>query len=941
MAYFDNRPQHFRLVAVLYAGALLVLAGMNFVRNASRATDENLFRTSPSRLYVIRSLATVLPAAGLQAGPQAAVARADSVRAGDFLIACNRREIEDAADWQQARQGVAPDSVIALKLFRPAQGEGFTIRLAAAALPDSCVLELPPSIYIVGVEKGGASDRAGLLPGDVILRINQQSFRDAVDADRIMRRAGSGQTIDYEVRRGPRSLTLHVTLARLGVSLGMVISLLIGLAFLGLGLFLTLHRPRIRAARLVGLVFMAFSFPVLLTHQQGAEAGLLSQILFAAIIANILFGTATGIHSSFYFPKERPELLQNPWLGRVPYVLAAAAFAVIGGLGFAQSALARLLFLATLGLMLLYYFVVFLIHRRQCSVEYKRLSRSFKAIAAAAVVGMLVLNLLLVRKVDQANTGVLLLPLLLLPGGYLYFIGRHRLLDVNLRVRRNTQYTIVSAVWTVLLLLLMVTALAWLPKLKLNLPDIRFNRGYLEIGALPMSPDQHQFAEKIILMALAMALIFVFQKLGRAGQNWIARLFHRESYDYRVATSELAEVMATKLSMVDLARGIVKKLAELMHLERVGVMFFQNQKVCCCQEAYGFDGEEWQAFCIATDQQIVQVLEKFRSESRFTVDYLPDDLKDNFYHHGFRHLIPIRFKEKLVGTLLLGEKLSEAAYTHEDFAILTAVAKQASVAVENAFLYEELAEQERLKHELAIARRIQLASLPQTTPAIAGLEIAGVSIPAHEVGGDYFDYLNGKPHKITVIVGDVSGKGTSAALYMSKVQGILRSLHDFGLSPRDLFIRANHLLRQALERKSFVTSIGADFDTQARRLVLARAGHLPLFHYCAPAQAVVKVTPRGLGLGLDEEFIFAAELEEKTIPYAAGDVFLFVTDGVTEADDGHGGEFGEEPLIDILLRHHHRPAAQIRDQLITALRGFSNNTEQRDDQTIVVVKATP
>jgi serine phosphatase RsbU (regulator of sigma subunit) len=105
------------------------------------------------------------------------------------------------------------------------------------------------------------------------------------------------------------------------------------------------------------------------------------------------------------------------------------------------------------------------------------------------------------------------------------------------------------------------------------------------------------------------------------------------------------------------------------------------------------------------------------------------------------------------------------------------------MAMENAFLYEELAEKERMKHELAIARRIQLASLPQKTPVVKGLEIAGSSLPALEVGGDFFDYLNGSTDHLTVVVGDVSGKGTSAALYMSKVQGILRSLHPREPSP--------------------------------------------------------------------------------------------------------------------------------------------------------------
>ena len=253
---------------------------------------------------------------------------------------------------------------------------------------------------------------------------------------------------------------------------------------------------------------------------------------------------------------------------------------------------------------------------------------------------------------------------------------------------------------------------------------------------------------------------------------------------------------------------------------------------------------------------------------------------------------------------------------------------------------EELAEQERLKHELAIARRIQLESLPQETPAVRGLEISGISIPALEVGGDYFDYLNGNPTKLTVIVGDVSGKGTSAALYMSKVQGILRSLHAFGLSPRDLFIRANHLLCRDLEKRSFVTAMGATFDTDKHNLVLARAGHLPLFYFNGRTRKVEKITPRGLGLGLSPEDLFATELEERCISYSPGDVFVFVTDGITEGQQRTGDEYGEERLLKTLEKASSVSAVALRDRVIDEVKNFTGDASQHDDQTVVVVKVT-
>ncbi len=943
MSYFDDRPNHFRLLLGLFAAYLFVLAAMNFSRNASWATDENLFHTSPSNLYVTKSFPAELVSITAKKNlPFSSPSSSDSVRLGEFLVEIDEQEIKTAADWHGALHAREADTAITLKTWHPATNAARTLRLARAALPDSFFRELPPSIYITDVAPGGASDRAGMQVGDVIMRINRQGFRDATDADRIMRRAGSGSTIAYDIMRGPHHLTLQVTLAKLGINLGMVMSLLTGLAFWGLGTFLAMYRPRIHAARLLGLMFVSFSFPLLLIYQRGLDdASDYTRLLFFMMILSILLGVTTAFHSGFYFPKTRPELMHKPWLYRAPYLMAALSFLLIASVGFSNLAMMRLFFLSAMALLLVYYVIFHFVYRKHRSAEYKFLSRRLSMICWIAGLGVLAIVLLGIGRANESILGFASLPFLAIPAGYLYVINRHRLLDMSLRVRRNRQYEIVTIAWIVFLLALAVISLAWLTKFSLHLPDIHFTGSYLEITDTPMASERREFIEKLVLMMIAMALIFVFQRVWRAGQAWIARKFHRESYNYSVATSELAEVMATKLNMVDLARGIVQKLATLMHLERVGVMFFQNQKTCCCHEAYGFDGRQWEEFCMAADHKIVNTLDKFRSESRFSVDYLPEDIKPLFHHHGFRHLIPIRFKEKLVGTMLLGEKLSEAAYTHEDFAILTAIAKQASVAVENAFLYEELAEQERLKHELAIARRIQMASLPQSTPNVEGLDIAGISIPALEVGGDYFDYLNGVPNRITIIVGDVSGKGTSAALYMSKVQGILRSLHDFGLSPRQLFIRANHLLRQALERKSFVTSIGADFNTASRQLALARAGHLPLFYYHARSAHVEKITPKGLGLGLDDDGLFASELEERIIAYEPGDVFLFVTDGVTEAHNGIGAEFGEDQLVEVLTQNVHNHAEQIRDIVVSALKHFANNIEQHDDQTIVVVKATP
>jgi serine phosphatase RsbU (regulator of sigma subunit) len=939
MAYFDEHPQLFRF---LFGALLIYLFGMaarNFYHSASSPTDENWFVSSPAKLYVIKSFSGQLAnyTAGLKKGRQQSTPQ-DSVLVGDLLLTINRQKPDSLAGVHQILRAFQKDSTLVLHVFRPKRNEILTYRVTKAAVPDSFLRPVPATAYVYEVFKDGASDRAGIKVGDLIFRINGRTFRNSHEADQILRSGQTGKTIVYDVIRDNQVLALPVKLARFGVSIPLLVMCLSGLVYFGVGTFIALQRPQIKAARLLGSAFLLVGFfmMVVMTLRTGATSDFTITRGFA-VMAGLLLGIAVWFHSDYYFPKERTECLGKRWLSAVPYLFAliCLGLALIAGRDKVEGMIFPLAIFLMLVLTLTYKATLYFFYRKQRSAERKRMSQIIKwtglTVGGAVFVLMFVLG--------GARNGYIGIPLVFIPLAYLYTIGRYRLLEMDLRVRRNVQFTIVSLIWVLLVLALAFKIFLALPQLDLPLPNVRLSGGSIEVLDSPMPSEQRVPLEKGVLILIAVGLSFAFWQIIRVGQRLIAQKFYRGQFDYRRAASELTEVMATKLSMADLSRGIVQKLADLMQLQRVGVLFFREQKACCCQEAYGFDGKVWKEFCMSFDRKLAEVIQQFRSESRFSVDYLPHDIKESFQRHGFRHIIPIRFKEKLVGTLLVGEKRSETPFYSDDLAFLAAVAKQASVAIENAFLHEQLSEQERLKHELAIARRIQLASLPQSTPKVDGLDIAGISIPAMEVGGDYFDYLNGVPTAITVIVGDVSGKGTSAALYMSKVQGILRSLHGFGLSPKELFIRANQLLCQDMERKSFVTSLGADFDSATRRLVLARAGHLPLFYYHAQTQRVEKITPKGLGLGLDHHGAFANELEEKTIEYQSGDIFLFVTDGVTEAQGRNGGEFGEESLLKILENNSALSANLIRDRVITAVKQFAGEVNQHDDQTVVVVKA--
>nr|MBA2353531.1 SpoIIE family protein phosphatase [Acidobacteriota bacterium] len=523
---------------------------------------------------------------------------------------------------------------------------------------------------------------------------------------------------------------------------------------------------------------------------------------------------------------------------------------------------------------------------------------------------------------------------------YLLVIGRYRLLESDLRVRRNVQYLVISTAWT----LLICAAGLWfwwlMVHIELPLPHVRLTGQAIEVLPTAIDPERRALIDKGVLIAAAVVFAYGFRALLKRGHRFLAEQYYQEGYDYRRASREFSDVMGPRMDLDGLADGLLTVLDRLMPVKRAGVVFVQGNRLISSRRSIGFETGDWDIFCSGCVDEAVAVLKGARG-TELDTEYAPPRLRLSLRRAEIHHLYPIGGHNELRGVLFIGEKLSESAYTADDFAFLGVMAGQAALLVENAFLYENLAAQARVRQELAIARRIQLESLPQRAPRVPGLEIAGTSLPAQEVGGDYFDYLGGADGQVTVMIGDVSGKGTSAALYMSKLQGIIRSLHGFGLTPRQLFVRTNELLGHDMDRRAFVTVLGAFFDTTTRTLVLVRAGHLPLLHYHAATGEVTRWLPRGLGLGLTQRVLFATELEECRIPYAPGDVFLFVTDGITESHDPSGDDYGEDRLVASLstLAAARTPVETMLAAINRSASEFAAGAPQHDDQTVVVIRA--
>jgi len=255
-------------------------------------------------------------------------------------------------------------------------------------------------------------------------------------------------------------------------------------------------------------------------------------------------------------------------------------------------------------------------------------------------------------------------------------------------------------------------------------------------------------------------------------------------------------------------------------------------------------------------------------------------------------------------------------------------------------LLTQSAEKERLEEELRIARTIQMSLLPKDRVSVPGLSIAALCLPANEVGGDYYDFIPLSDGRLAILIADVSGKGTSAALYMAELKGLSLSLSRMYDSPRLLLIEANKILAANLDSRSFITMVYAIIDVKQKKMTYARAGHNPILQISANgAQPRAQVlAPDGMGLALDRGSQFEKILEEESISLTQGDLFLFFTDGLTEAMNDRSELFGDDRLRAILEENAELPMEELREKMVDEVFNFAGGAVQHDDMTMVLVK---
>jgi sigma-B regulation protein RsbU (phosphoserine phosphatase) len=420
--------------------------------------------------------------------------------------------------------------------------------------------------------------------------------------------------------------------------------------------------------------------------------------------------------------------------------------------------------------------------------------------------------------------------------------------------------------------------------------------------------------------------VIVIRRFSDTLRERVDRRFFRDAYDADQILSELAASVRTMIETRPLLETVTHRIAEALHVPRVAILLNDGGQLAM---AYSVGFADTPAVSIPVDTWT----QAASDDERRALARLDSEL-----------LLPLSLNQKLVGVMSLGPKRSEEPFSPSDLRLLGSVATQTGLALENSRLTaqvgQEIAERERRRRELEIAREVQERLFPQEYPPVPGLALAGACRPALAIGGDYYDFVPLPGGRLGIAIGDISGKGIPAALLMATLRAFLRGQTVRGRGDLSgLIADLSGLVYESSAPNRYATFFYADYDPASRRLVYVNAGHNPplLLRGTAAGEAQVeRLDAGGPVIGLLPECSYTqAEVELR-----AGDLLVAFTDGVSEAMTAAHEEWGEERLLPVLQQVRCEPPAVVIERVMAAADAFVAGAPQHDDMTLVVVRCT-
>jgi phosphoserine phosphatase RsbU/P len=553
-----------------------------------------------------------------------------------------------------------------------------------------------------------------------------------------------------------------------------------------------------------------------------------------------------------------------------------------------------------------------------------------------------------------------------------YAIVVQRAMDVRILVRQGTQYALARGTLNVIRVVLVMLL------------------GFT-LYQLLTRPQHSQAAEA---WAVVLGLLFLAMQFGgnKRLSAWLDRKFFREAYSTEQVLSELSEEAGRFTETRPLLETVTRRIVDTLHVSRVGVLL-QCAGGYCLEETAGASAN----FGLSLQTSSLTI-KRLRTEKRPLTVYFDDpdgwlmlaseSEQEVLKQLSAEVLMPLPGRKDLVGVIALGPKRSEAPYSRSDLGLLRSVASQTGLAIENSRLFSTLAAEaavrERANREMEIAREVQRRLFPQAAPSLPGVDIAGHCRPALGIGGDYYDFIalerdnNGSAQpssRLGIAIGDVSGKGISAALLMASLRASLRGQTLTGFDLAHLVRNVNLLLYDSSDSNRYATFFFAEYDPATRNLTYVNAGHnAPVVlrrrnaatssteqpscrsedgtsptGQAALVHAVVSAVVQQSGYGgceilrLEEGgpvvgLLPEASYQQCVLTLEPGDVVVGYTDGISEAMNPADEEWGEERMIAKATSCLHLSAQQMLDCLFESADEFAAGAPQHDDMTLILMK---
>ncbi|MGA3126547.1 MAG: SpoIIE family protein phosphatase [Candidatus Korobacteraceae bacterium] len=797
------------------------------------------------------------------------------------------------------------------------------------------------------------SEQAGVRVGDTLLEVNGKPYKGAADLARAIEYAQGGDSMRVTVQHTDgRRQELLIPLVRRTQSASdhwlFVIALhgVLPLSCVALGFWVAAVRPRERVAWILLALLLGFSqmFGLGAENQDGTLASNLA-LGYKVTCAStwVLWLLMLGV----YFPEQLGFERRHPWLKWIVLVplggLAAVgiAYTLLSANSFAAAAYMNTAIrgVGAVGIVLILFSIAaffvaiiakYFVASTRDAKRRLRLLYFGMFLALMPTVSLLIVGAIQ-RKSPDDYPGWVELPCLLLtlmfPITLAYIIVVYRAMDIRVVLRQGLQYTLARRGVSVLQALLTAGLVMMIARLAQS-----------RATSLPEG----------LIVAVGIAAIFLLRRGARRLAKWIDRRFFRDSYNTEQLMLELSEEVRTIVEVPSLLEKVSRRVSESLHVPKVAVLLQEEHPY---RLAYSLGYESATGAEFAESSGTVRQLREAKQPARVYLEdpnnwvnrtqEIGDNERSTLRRLQSELLVPLLAMGRLLGFISLSQKRSEEPYSRTDLQLLGSVAAQTGLALENARLTsavaEEAAQREAMKREVEIAREVQERLFPQHPPKVEGLDYCGTCRPARGVGGDYYDFLLLPGGLLGVAVGDVSGKGISAALMMASLQASLRGQTMLGPENMAALVkRVNQLVYEVSSPERYATFFFAQYDAVSRVLTYVNAGHNPpmVLSRCGEEWKLKRLEVGGMVVGLFPE----ASYNQDSVKLNEGDVLAAFTDGISEAMNLADEEWGEENLLATLKECEGQSAAETVTCIMAAADQFTAGAKQYDDMTVVVMK---